>query len=320
MAKKFNIVYKVAKETAYANEAAAFVLGAAMNSVVEFSPVLAPGATVDAGAASAEYNIQRIKRIKGAAISNPMAGTTTAALAALDTFSKVEWESIGVATGVLRSVGVKVGINEQFDIDSLGAGHAKAIADSVNVELIERHEKLIEEAYTNAGIDGGTVAFTAGQTAVFDKLTAVANEIMLKSDEYKHMTDKANLVIVLHPSVADMVTKEIGTSFNQEAPIYKTGIGARTSINGIPVIVDANLNKYQATGATDRLGALIMDMEALAFKAANETKPIMVDLGLTKYVGKYFYSITKAIDTGRIAKIAFDATSLIATETAKVSA
>lgn len=309
---KFNIVYKVAKETAYSNAASALVVAASLNSSVDFSPVVAPNGTVDMGAASAEYNIQRIKRIKGSDVANVNTGTTGAALAALDTFSKVEWETIGVATGALRSVGVKLGINEEFNIDSLGEGHRKAVSDSMELERVERHEAIIEAlSKEDGGLTGkaASLAFAAGKTDVFDALTDKADEIMLLSDDFKHMTSEQNMVIILHPSVAKMVSKEIGTVFNQEAPIYTTGFKSSKSINGIPVLVDANLNKYQGTDAAQRLGAIVMDIEALSFKAANESKPVQVDLGLTKFVGKYFYDITKVVDSSRVKTLTFDATA-----------
>lgn len=312
MAKKFNLIYKVAKETAYARAASALVLAASLNSTVDYTPIAAPNGTVDAGAASVEYNIQRIKRIKGQDVANPNAGTTSAALAALDTFSTVDWETIGVATGTLRSVGVKVGLNEEFNIDSVGEAHAKAISDSMNVQVIERHEKLIQEAYTASGASAGTLAFATGKTDVFDLLNETVNGITLLSDDFKHMTDLSNIVIIMHPSVANFVAKEIGTVFNQEAPIYTTGFSSKQSINGVPVLIDPNLNKFQGADASARLGAIVMDIEALSFKAADETKPVSVDLGLTKFVGRYFYNIIKAVDPSRIKHLVFDATTGVA--------
>lgn len=319
MAKKFNIVYKAAKETAYANKAAALVLAASMNSVVDFVPVSAPNGTVDMGATTAEYNIQRVKRVKGADVANANTGTTAAALTALDTFSQVDWETIGVATGALRSVGVKTSINEEFNADSMGEVHQKAIKDSMELQVIERHEALIQEAFTASGTSAGTLAFTAGKADIFDKLSEVADEIMLLSDDFKHMTDENNMVIIMHPTIARQVAKEIGTVFNQEAPIYQTGFKANKSLNGIPVIVDANLNKFEGASVAERCGAIVMDVEALAFKAANESKEVSVDLGLTKFTGRYFYNIQKAIDPTRIKHLVFDATGGVA-KTGKASA
>lgn len=319
MAKKFNIVYKAAKETAYGNQAAALTVAASLNNVVTFSPILGPNGSVDAGAASAEYNIQRVKRIKGAEVANATVLNTTNALAGLDGFSTLDWETVGVATGKLRSVGLKMGINEEFNIDSLGEAHAKGIADSVNIQAIERHEALIEEAYTASGASAGTLVYTAAKTDIFDALTDAADEIMLLSDDFKHMTSQENMVIIMHPTVAKMVAKEIGTVFNQEAPIYQTGFKSRMSINGIPVLVDANLNKFEDTDATKRVGAIVMDIEALAFKAANETEANVTQLGHVKFAGTYFYNITKAIDPTRIKHLVFDATGK-AGKTAKASA
>lgn len=309
MAKKFNVVYTIAKQTTYANAAHAFVMAASLNSAVKFSPMLAPNGTVDSGATTAEYNVHRIKRVKAKTVANPNAATTTSALNALDGFSKIDWASSGIATGVLKSVGTRVGMNEQFDIDNLGEGHKRAIQDSTNVQAIERHEELIEEAYTASGAAAGTLAFTEGKTDVTDAINSVVRKIMLLSDDFKHMTSQNNMIIVLHPSVSSMVAKEIGTVYNSELPIYTTGFKSGMSINGVPVIVDPNLNKYQDTDATKRLGALVMDIESIAFKAESETKPKKVDLGISQFAGVFFYNITKAVDPARIKHMTFDATT-----------
>lgn len=318
MAKKFNQVYKLAKETAYSSESTSLVLMASMNSVVDFTPVLAPNGKVDAGATTAEYLIQRIKRIKAKDIANPNTGSTADALAALDTFSKVDWETIGTATGILRGVGVKTGINEQFDIDSLGEGHAKAVSDSVAVQAIERKEALLSEIITSASVKKDALAFSPSDTKIFDGINEEVNRIMLLSDEYKHMTDKQNIVVFMHPALADKVAKEVGVLFQSEAPVYKTGMTSKFSINGVPVIVEASLNKFAGQGAGTAgtaIGAVVMDAEAVAFKAANETVPVSVDLGLTKYNGTYFYNVQKVIDASRISTFDFDSALL----TAKVS-
>lgn len=317
MAQKFNIVYNAAKETAYAQASASLVLAASLNSMIQFVPVLQHNGSVDSGATTAEYNIQRVKRIKGADVANSTANTTSAALAALDTFTTVSWETIGVATGVLRSVGVKLGINEEFNPDSLGAVHAKAVSDSVQLQVVERHEALLEEIQ-GAATGTDKLVYTAGKTDVYDAITAEVNRIMLTSDDYKHMSDKNKMLIVLHPSVADMVAKEIGTVFNQEAPIAQTGMRSGMSINGVPVIVDANLNKFEGAAATEVIGALVLDSEAIAFKAAEFEKPVDVNLGLTRFYGKFFYNIVKAVDTARIGK--FELTLGTAVKTKKASA
>lgn len=319
MAKKFNVVYTVAKQTTYADAAHSFVLAASLNSAVKFSPMLAPNGTVDSGATTAEYNVHRIKRVKAKVVANANAATTKSALDALDGFSKIDWASSGIATGVLKSVGTRVGMNEKFDIDNLGEGHKRAIQDSTNIQAIERHEELIEEAYTASGASAGTLAFTAGKTDVSDMINSVADEIMLLSDEFKHMTSQKNMVIILHPTVSQMVAKEIGTVYNSELPIYKTGFTSGMAINGIPVIVDPNLNKYQDADATKRLGAIVMDIESIAFKAENETKPKVVDLGISQFAGVFFYNITKAVDPARIKHLVFDATGKAA-KTDKASA
>lgn len=90
MAKTFNQVYKVAKETTYGGLGGALVLAASLNSVVKFSPVLKSNGTAGAPDSSAEYIIQRGKRIKSKIVAKPNTGTTAVALAALDSFSQVD--------------------------------------------------------------------------------------------------------------------------------------------------------------------------------------------------------------------------------------
>lgn len=212
----------------------------------------------------------------------------------------------------------------------MGEGHAKAVADSVNLQLIERHERLLDEVVGEYIAGGskktdGELDLAGANTEAFDTLSDAADEVMLFSDDFKHMSSESNMLIILHPTVARKVAKEIGTVFNQEAPIYTTGFKSNKSINGIPVIVDPNLNKYQvakaAAGTADtRLGAIVMDIEALAFKAADESKPIMTDLGLTKFAGKFFYSIEKLIDPSRVKVLNIKDTTIKASQTDKASA
>lgn len=303
MAKKLSRVIKVAKTTTYANISTALVLAASMNSTVDFSIIQKPNGTAGDLSVSADYQIQRMKRIKAKNIANPNTGTTAAALAALDTFSKYDWESIGVATGTLRGIGLQLSQNEKFDADNVGEGHAKVISDSTRVEAIERKEQLLTEIIDNAGTTEALPAPSAGTTPIFDALTKHGRKIQLLVDDYKHFTE--DVIIVIHPTVADYVAKEMGQEFNNEAPIYKTGFTAKNSINGIPVLIDPSLNKFNGGNETNKVGAIVADVESFAFKAGNEKKDVDVDLGLTRYVGTYFYSIAKLVDPARVAKLTF---------------
>lgn len=87
MAKKYSEVYEIAKETAYGDVRNALVLAASLNSVVSFSPIQKPNGIVGS---TAQYNIQRLKRIKAKKVANANAKTTTADLAVLDSFQDPE--------------------------------------------------------------------------------------------------------------------------------------------------------------------------------------------------------------------------------------
>lgn len=203
----------------------------------------------------------------------------------------------------MRGIGVRTSINEAFDMDSIGEGYAKVISDSTQVESIERHEALLAELAKATNV----VKLTG--TDLFTELSTEAFKIMSLADDFKYMTNKENMLIIMHPMVATMVAKEIGSVFNQEAPIYRTGLKSQFSINGIPVLIDPTLNTLDgATGdGTDRFGAIVMDIEALAFKADEFSKPVSIDLGLTKFSGQYFYSVEKLIDNSRVTVMTFDA-------------
>lgn len=86
MAKKFNEIYASAKETVYADATLALPLLAATNKTVQLSPVLKS----NGGAATAKYNVQRLKRAKVKDVANANANTTTSALAILDSFSPLD--------------------------------------------------------------------------------------------------------------------------------------------------------------------------------------------------------------------------------------
>lgn len=302
--KKFNQVIKVAKVKAYSEESKSLLVLAMMNSVVDFTPVLAPNGTVDAGATTAEYLIQVPKRVKSQLVANPNTGATADALAALDKFSKTDWETIGVATGVLKGIGVKTGINEKFDADNMGEAHAKSVSGQVENIAVSRIESLLELILNNATVKATATALGAD---IFTQLSNKADEIMMKVTDVKHMSTKP--IIIMHPTVVTKVAKEMGTAFTQEVAVYNTGLKTKFSINGIPVIKEYNLNKYDGTAAdgTDRYGAIIIDADSIALKKKSEQKAVSVDLGLTKYDGTFFYDVQAFIDEERAALFTFDA-------------
>lgn len=83
--KKFNVIYQRVKETVYSQPALALTVLAAANSAATFTPVLSPNGVT---ATTSSYTLQRKKRPAVNTVANATAGTTAAALAALDQFSK----------------------------------------------------------------------------------------------------------------------------------------------------------------------------------------------------------------------------------------
>lgn len=320
MAKTFNQIIKAYKKTTYTMMENSVYLATSMVKTYSFVPILKPGTTANSLASSPEYTIQIGKRIKAKDVPNSNTGSTSDALAALDTFSKIDWKSISVGTGNLRSVGLKMGLNENFDIDSVSDTKAQEIAAAWEVEGIERNEKLIGEIFDNATNKVIIPAAAKDTTPIFDSVSNIANKISLLVDDIKGMRSKNNLIIWMNPIIEEQVIKEIGTVFNQEAPIYKTGLKTKTSINNIPVVFDGNLNKFQDTDNTKRLAFIVMDVEALAVKVDNIDKTFDIDLGITRYVGKFFYTIEKLIDQNRVYIATIDASKIHPIVSNKVSA
>jgi len=91
MAKTFSTVVGVAKETIYASELTlAPMLSASLNTNYRFTPLQKSNGTTGSPTTSAQYQIQRAKRIKAQEVANPNTGATSDALAILDSFSKVD--------------------------------------------------------------------------------------------------------------------------------------------------------------------------------------------------------------------------------------
>lgn len=309
--KKFNEVFKTSKETVYGDTQFLALIAASLNSTVEFSPVLKSNGSTS----TAQYNVQRAKRIKGKDVATPNAKTTTNDNALLDSFSEIEWVTLPVATGVMRSVGIKTAINEEFDPESMGEVHQLAVQSAVGVAARERQENLINEIVIGKG-KSNWEALTG--TDLFTELSDKADEIMLFADDFKYTTEQEKMIIFMNPVLKTKIEKEMGTAFTQEVPVYQTGLKSRFSIGGIPVVIVPQLNSIEDTDATKRLGAIVMDIEALAFKAEQYSKLIDTDNGLTRYTGRVYYDIQKLVDAERTKVLTFDATGKAA-KTKKVS-
>lgn len=239
MAKSFNQIYLAAKTRAYAAAAMAMPLLASLNPAVNLEPIFKSNGAVDGS--TAKYNVQRGKRIKTKTVSNANSTSTANNLAILDSFSNYDWETVGFATGIKKSIGLKKGVNEEFDMDSVGSIDAKSITDQVNAVAVDRAEALIELAIgsvPSTEIDNTVSGFN--NTSLLDALEADIENVQLFSDEFKHMSDQ--VIIAMHPTIARIMLRIYGTSFNQPVEIAP-GVSAPNSILGHAVIVDPNLNK-----------------------------------------------------------------------------
>lgn len=109
----------------------------------------------------------------------------------------------------------------------------------------------------------------------------------------------------MHPRLAQLLARVKGVTFQNEAPIFGTGLTSKFSYNGVPVLTDVTLAKTLTDGAgtpvslANKVAYTILDGEAIFFQAANDT-PIDFTLADTRFVGRTFYDIAGVIDTNRI--------------------
>lgn len=109
----------------------------------------------------------------------------------------------------------------------------------------------------------------------------------------------------MHPRLVKLLSRVVGTQFQNEAPIFGTGLTSKFSYNGIPVLEDINLAKTYKDGATtpvslaNKVGYIALDVESLYFEAANET-PIDQTIADTRFVGNTFYDVAGVVDKSRV--------------------
>lgn len=296
MAKKFNKVIKTAKSKVYGSQDNILTVLASANSQVNFSPALKPG-QVMGSTPDVNYQVQRPKRVKGKEITTSHSpGTTSDGLAILDGFSGADWETVEFGTGKLKVVGVKMGLNEEFDADDLGETHARSLATAVQSIAPTRLEGLLEK------IDADIASWTTlAKTDLRGQIQTLRLAIQLLVDDYKHFSD--NQVVFLHPLLVHLIEKEIGQEFRNEAPIYGTTFTSQFSVGGTPVVPLPSLNKYDGEDNLNIFAGFIMDVEALAFKADPVKAMIDNKIALTRYVGQAFYDIFGIVDKARITKL-----------------
>lgn len=290
MAKKFLDLFQETKETVYSNVAQAITVLASLNTAADFTPNLAPNGSTS----TSKYTLQRRKRPSVNTVAKPNSGATSDALAALDQFTTIDWESLEVVTGALRSVGFKQTFNDDYDF-SLDPKHSKDMLYQVGEVAVQRKTDFITlfETFTPSGT--ALPAYAEGKTEIWD---AVGDEVLRLGsvdDEYKTKQGLSDFVVYMDAYTAKDIAKEVGTVFNQEAPIAQTGFTSNKSVNGTPVIVDSTLAKGTV---------YVIHNEALAFKSNVIEKDINVDLGLTQFTGKFFYDVMALVDGARASKIA----------------
>lgn len=183
-----------------------------------------------------------------------------------------------MATGALRSVGFKETLADDFDYDNSPA-HAKDMEYIVGEIAIQRHKDLLTLYETFTETAAALPAFAANTLAVSDAIVSERNKLVQVSDDFKDITNQEDYIIVTSLTVATELKKELGTVFNQEAPIAQTGFTTNMSIEGTPVIIDPRL-KNRTT--------YILHNQTVGFKAAQVTKDIKIDLGLSAFTGRFF--------------------------------
>ncbi len=309
MAKKFNEVYTTAKQTVYGELDNALTVAASLNSTVAFSPVLSPNGSN----ATEKYNVQIAKRNKSKTIGNgntvdtttgDVASMTTADnLAILDSFGKYDWDTEEITTGVLRGIGHKIGFNDEYDADNLGATQQEFISTEVGNAAIVRKEELLSKIISG-GTWAGEVDLSAAGTTIYDTSVAAVQKVIKITDDFKHRSAKKNILILGTTEAKDKAAKEIGTAFNQELPIYTTGLNSRFGINGTPFLEVPELDQFISADPLNTgkvtAGLIILDIETVAFKAANEEKGVDINLGATRFVGNLFYEISKVLSVGKM--------------------
>lgn len=290
MAKLFNQVYLESNAQVYSKAVNALTLAAKNVPGVVFTPVLAPNGKVDG--TTTKYNIQRRKRPKVNAVANANAGTTAAALAALDQFTITDWETIEVATGVLRSVGFKEKLADDFDFSN-SPQHVKDMMYIVGEIAAQRHKDILTLLDTATTTGSALPAFAAGKSAVWEAIADEVDKLAKVDDDFMDVQGLSDFYIVLSHKVAKELAEEMGQAFYNEAAIAQTGFTSGMSINGTPVIVDARLTGREVYVAHN---------QAIAFGKV-EVADVNVDLGLTNYTGRFFWDVMTIVDKARVAKI-----------------
>lgn len=307
MAKKFTDIYKRYVTTVLKDRQNALLVLARMNTAAKIKEDLAPNGKTDG--TTTQFTLQRRVRNSVKTVANPNSGTTTDALALLDSFDKVNWESVGFSTGVAKSIGFKTTIKDKVDMNALSDLHAEDVKYSTAEIFLDRRDTIYSELNSKAKTKAATYditkkdnstetitvpampAYTANKTDVWKGINDAILSFSFIDDKFKA---ESTPIVFTSKTVASELTLEMGTVFNQEAPIAQTGFKTGYSINGTPVVIDSRLKGREV---------YIIDEESLFFKKSPTMEDINQKLGTTRYVGKVFYDVFNVSDENRVWKL-----------------
>lgn len=307
MAKKFTDIYKKYKTTVLKNPQNVLLVLAKMNTAAKIKEDLAPNGATDG--TTSQFTLQRRVRNLVKDVKDPNSGATSDALALLDSFDKVKWESASFATGSAKSIGFKTTINDKLDMNALEDKHAEDVRYQTAEMFLDRNKTIYSQIATDAKSKAATYdiekADGTSETITVPALPAYAadkdnvwngiNEAVIQFNDIddKFKSESSGIVFVSQLTASDL-TREMGIVFKQEAPIAQTGFKTGYSINSTPVVVDPKLKGRVA---------YIIDEEALFFKKSPSMEDVDQKLGTTRYVGKVFYDVFATADKNRIWKL-----------------
>lgn len=283
MAKNTNILFVKAKAKVYSNEIfASVVLASLINPLkVRF---LSQGIKV---------TVQRKKRPTLNTVANSEVGSTAASLAALDQFTKPDWESIETAPGKVLSVGWKKTFADDYDMTSESI-HLEELTAVMSEHAYDRLKRFSALLLTATASGAALPAFVKGDTKVWDAISSLVIKTSKVDDDYLTIQGLQDFVIFGSSEVAQSLTKEMGTVFNQETAIAQTGFKSKMGVNGTAFIIVPTFTAKQV---------VICHKNAIGFVSQQVKKNAKIDLGLTEFTGQFALDYMTVVDTARLVKI-----------------
>lgn len=307
MAKSFLNIFRESNETQYPELGLSLSMIGLQNTLSWSPPALSGNGALKG---KGKYEIQRPIRNLAVDAADSFDATTgvgkafTDTITDLDGFHKETWETVEIATGVKRIIGLNVQYNEQFDMED-ARDFAKPIAGFARNRAIESEEKALA---TLVGTTGVTVKTSTLDIKDPTKYDLIAAEILDEVDAIHNLNDKFKtysdkVVVLVHPTIArafsDIQGKEYQTgkdtftdSFGRHAFVYKD----------VTFVANKYLNSL--SDGTDIVGAVILDTEAFLTIPASDTFQVIDEKFANKrYTGAEWYDTSGVIDTDRIVVI-----------------